>query len=184
VRGRPAEGERVVLDLRPHPRALVGPVAVAVLVALGAGYLLTVVPDGPAAGPLRILVAALAVVLLARCALWPWLRWSATAYVLTDRRLILRTGVLRRRGRDLPLARVTDVSYLYTSLLGRLLGCGTLVAESGGEHGPLVFADIPRVEEAQRQLYALIEARDRQDARARDGAAGRMPGEEYEVGGT
>ncbi|MGD0556030.1 MAG: PH domain-containing protein [Streptosporangiaceae bacterium] len=68
----------------------------------------------------------------------------------------MRTGIIARRGRDIPLARITDVSFA-KSLLDRMLGCGRLVVESAGMHGEEVLNDIPRVERAQAILFQLVE---------------------------
>ena len=43
-------------------------------------------------------------------------------------------------------------------LLDRILGCGTLLIESGGERGQLVINEIPHVETVQRQLSDLVES--------------------------
>jgi len=37
-----------------------------------------------------------------------------------------------------------------------MLGCGTLVGKSAGEHGQLELDDIPHVEETQREVATLI----------------------------
>ena len=60
--------------------------------------------------------------------LLPFLRWWTTVYVLTDRRLILREGLIARSGRDIPLGRINDVSFSHTAI-ERVLGCGTLVRD-------------------------------------------------------
>ena len=57
-------------------------------------------------------------------------------YELTTKRMRLRDGILTRNGRDIPLSRVTDVSFR-KGVLDRMLGCGTLLVESAGEHGEL-----------------------------------------------
>ena len=64
----------------------------------------------------------------------PFLRWLTTTYTVTDRRLITRTGILSRRGHDIPLARISDVAYEH-GLVDRMLGCGTLVVSDASEHG-------------------------------------------------
>ena len=87
----------------------------------------------------------------------PVLRWRTTTYELTTRRLRTRFGLLTRRGRDIPLARINDVSF-EKGMLDRLLGAGRLVVESAGEHGQIVLRDIPNVEQVQATLYQLVEA--------------------------
>ena len=59
----------------------------------------------------------------------PVLRWRTTTYELTTRRLRTRFGILTRRGRDIPLSRINDVSF-ERGPLDRLLGAGRLVVES------------------------------------------------------
>jgi uncharacterized membrane protein YdbT with pleckstrin-like domain len=144
--------EEVVLHLRPHWRRLVAPVGWVVLVVaavIGASVL------WGATGALWLGLIGLA--LLAWLALWPWLEWRTTHYVFTTERVLLREGVLARHGRDIPLARINDVSFSH-SLLERMLGSGTMTIESAGERGQVVLADLPRVEHTQTVLYELVEA--------------------------
>jgi membrane protein YdbS with pleckstrin-like domain len=148
-----ADDEKLVLVLRRHVKVLLGPFLLFVLglVALG----LTAWLSG--ANPIAmIVVAVIVVVVLARWAMWPFLVWYNTVYAITTRRLILRNGVLNRSGHDMPLSRLNDVSFSH-NLLERMLGCGTLVVESGGELGQLKLDDVPKVELVQRTLYRLSE---------------------------
>ncbi|MFP3468430.1 PH domain-containing protein, partial [Leifsonia sp. SIMBA_070] len=55
---------------------------------------------------LQAAVVAVALVLLARFSMPPVLRWASARYIVTNRRLIHRQGVLRRRERELALASV------------------------------------------------------------------------------
>jgi uncharacterized membrane protein YdbT with pleckstrin-like domain len=95
----------------------------------------------------------------------PVLRWRTTTYELTTRRLRMRSGIVARQGRDIPLARINDVSF-EKGLLDRLLGSGRLVVESAGEHGQLVLTDIPGVEYVQATLFRLTEDEQQRDPRA------------------
>ena len=76
----------------------------------------------------------------------PFLRWLTTTYTVTDRRLITRTGMLSRRGHDIPLPRISDVAYEH-GLVDRMLGCGTLVISDASERGRVRLPDIPHVEQ-------------------------------------
>lgn len=147
--------------LRPHGRALVRPVAVLVL-ALGLGaFAAGRVPEGEFQSPGRLAVAAVGTLLLLRWSLAPYLRWLSTRVIVTDRRLMTRTGVLTRSGRDLPLGRIVDVGHVRTPLQ-RLLGCGTLLVDTSGDRGGLELRDVPRVEQVQRELQDLLDRRDDQ----------------------
>ena len=90
----------------------------------------------------------------------------------TDRRVLVRTGVLSRSGRDVPLSRINDITFSH-SLFERMLGTGTLVIESAGERGQVVLADVPHVEQVQRQVYDLVEDTDN---RLRSGSGSSGPG--------
>jgi uncharacterized membrane protein YdbT with pleckstrin-like domain len=156
-----AAGEQVVVILHPHWKTLVRPILLTFVVVaiLLAGEVM--IPAGRAAGAERLALAAVAIVLIMWWLMYPLLRWRTTVYELTNRRLRLRDGIIARNGRDIPLSRITDVSFR-KGPLDRLLGSGTLVVESAGEHGQLWLTEIPNVERVQATLFQLVE-----DERAR-----------------
>ena len=146
------------MALRPHWKEMVGPVLVLLVTCPAATYLATIAPDGSAQKWLRLAVLVVAVLVVLRFVVWPFMKWLTTSYIVTDRRIITRVGVVARTGRDMPISRVNDVTFSHSGLLERLLGCGTLVVESAGERGQLVLRDVPHVEEVQRDVYRLAEA--------------------------
>ena len=150
------DDEEVVLDLHPHWKRILLPALLIPVVAGVASYLVFVVPDGSARTPLRWAILAVAVVILLRWSLWPFLQWLTTRYVLTNRRVVIRSGVFSRSGRDIPLTRVNDVSF-HRSFVERIFGSGTLMIESAGERGQVVLKDVPAVESVQRDIYRLVE---------------------------
>ncbi|HVB27196.1 MAG TPA: PH domain-containing protein [Mycobacteriales bacterium] len=152
-----ADGEEVVLDLHPHWKELLGPLAALPVVVGAVSYGVFAMPDGRWHRIGQYVVLAAGLLVLVVRSLVPWLRWRTTSFVLTTARLVIRQGVLSRTGRDIPLTRVNDVSYRHGPLQ-RLLRCGTLVVESAGERGQIVLADVPRVETVQRELYRRVEA--------------------------
>jgi uncharacterized membrane protein YdbT with pleckstrin-like domain len=174
-----AVGEESVAILHPHWKTLVAPIAVAFLVVavLLAGEVL--IPAGREAAVERLALAVLAIVLLMWWLAVPILMWRTTVYELTTRRMRLRDGIFTRTGRDIPLSRVTDVSFR-KGVLDRLLGAGTLVVESAGEHGELTLANIPRVEQVSTTLFQLVED-ERRDSQARDLRPG--PADQGDFGG-
>jgi len=152
--------ERQVLLLHPHWKTLIRPLLVAVIVVAAALVLETVIPSGSGAAAERLVVAAVAVLALMLWLMVPVLRWRTTTYELTTRRMRVRDGIVTRRGRDIPLTRISDVSF-EKGLLDRLLGSGRLVVESAGEHGQIVLTDIPQVEFVQATLFRLVEEEQR-----------------------
>jgi uncharacterized membrane protein YdbT with pleckstrin-like domain len=97
-------------------------------------------------------------VLLIWFVLRPFLEWLTASYTITDRRLITRSGILARKGHDIPLSRISDVAY-ELGIVDRMLGCGTLIISDASTHGRVLLHDIPRVEETQRQLNQLLHDR-------------------------
>jgi uncharacterized membrane protein YdbT with pleckstrin-like domain len=150
------EDEHLVLRLHPHWKTLVRPIAVAVIVIAVALVAEVLIPSGSAGNIGRLAAAAIAILFLMIWLIVPVLRWRTTVYELTNRRLRMRDGILTRHGRDIPLARINDVSFS-KGLLDRLLGSGRLTVESAGEHGQIVLTDIPHVEDTQGTLYRLVE---------------------------
>ncbi|MGE3285574.1 MAG: PH domain-containing protein [Pseudonocardia sp.] len=143
-----AAGEHVAVHVRPHPKMLIGAVVWFVLVVGVAIYLAGLIGDPT----WSLVLAGVALALVAWLTVVPLIRWRTTHVVVTDRRVIVREGILTREGVDLPLRRVDSVRYSQ-SLLDRLFGCGTLAIESvSGE--ALEFEDIPDV----ASVYAVLRA--------------------------
>lgn len=147
------EGESVVVSTRTHVKALLLPALTLVVVAGLAGYAATL-PSGEQAGLLRAVIGVVALVLVLWRCVWPFVLWLTTTYTFTDRRLITREGVLTRRGHDISLSRISDISY-EKDLLDRVLGCGTLIVSDAGDLA-IELHDIPRVEEVQRAVSELL----------------------------
>ncbi|MBI1757743.1 MAG: PH domain-containing protein [Actinobacteria bacterium] len=157
------DDEHVVRHLHPHWLTLVAPVVV-FLGTVGAGaFLLAVVPVGGAQPWLRLVIGVAGVVLLAWFVLVPFLRWKTTHYVITTDRVLIRTGVLRHVGRDIPLQRINDVAF-EQSLFDRIIGAGTLQVESAGETGQTVLRNIPHSDDVQQLINRLVEEDSRRTA--------------------
>jgi membrane protein YdbS with pleckstrin-like domain len=152
--------EEPVLRLRPHAKTLIRPFFFAFVVVAAALVIEAVIPSGKAAAAERLVVAVVAIFALMLWLTVPVLRWRTTTYELTSRRLRMRDGIVTRHGRDIPLARINDVSF-EKGPLDRLLGSGRLVVESAGEHGQILLRDIPRVESVQATLFRLVEEEQR-----------------------
>lgn len=162
-----ADDESIVYEMRPHWRSLVFPV-LALLVTVGLwSFLFAKSSSWFDEGGLRTtaqwVITLAALFSLVVWVIRPLLFWYSTQYVFTDHRIIIRTGIIARRGRDMPLSRVNDVSFGHT-VLERFLNCGTLVVESAGTQGQLVIANVPNVESIQREIYRL---HDEDDTRRR-----------------
>ena len=112
--------EQVRVDERRHGVVLVGSFLRAF--ALGGPGAFLVAVGWPATVAGVVLLGAAALVSLR--AVW---RWDRTRVVLTTEKLFVVHGTLRRRAAAVRLARVGPVE-IEQSLLGRVLGYGTIVA--------------------------------------------------------
>ena len=78
-------------------------------------------------------------------ALWlyvAWLRWVSASLTLTEQRVVLRKGVLSQVERTIPFKRIQFVG-LRQSLLGRILGYGTIEIGVAGYANPHLFEHVP-----------------------------------------
>jgi uncharacterized membrane protein YdbT with pleckstrin-like domain len=156
--------EDIILDLRPHWWFLSGPIAAVVLTVALTIFVAAI--GAASAVPIAALVLVLGAVVWLSVRL---LRWTTTNFVVTTDRLIFRTGVLSKHGREIPLERVNDITF-HASLFERMIGAGDLVIESAGERGQQMFTDIPHPMQVQNEVYRQIEAAQQRDA---DRMAGR-----------
>ncbi len=146
--------EQILVRTRTHAKALVWPA----LALIGVG---AVMGAGAAAIPARYQpvgqfgVVGLGLILVLWWSVLPFLRWWTTTYTITDRRLLTRSGILNKIGKDLPLHRINDVSS-ERSLSDRMFGCGTLEVATAAEDGTTALVDVPEVEHVHQVLTELL----------------------------
>ena len=150
-----ADGEQVVLHRHPHFKRLIGPVLVLLVTTALASFAAAVVSrtgwDPRAQQVVSAVIAVIWLILVSWLTLRPFFDWLTTHFVITDRRVMYRHGVLTRAGIDIPLARINSVEFRH-GLVDRMLRTGTLVIESASQD-PLEFHDIPGVEQVHSLLY-------------------------------
>jgi uncharacterized membrane protein YdbT with pleckstrin-like domain len=132
------------------------PAAALVLVMGVTGFAAAAVPSGEHRGAVRTGIAMLALLVVLRACVVPFLRWMTTTLVVTDRRVSTRQGILRSRTRDVSLWRIADV-VVERTLLQRLNGSGTLLLDTTGERGGLVVRDVPGVTAVAAELNELLD---------------------------
>ena len=154
-----ADGETIQFELKPHWRALFVPIVVLVIIVFLGTWLSFITTNSI----LRYAILGVGVIVVAWWAALPFLRWLTTQFVFTNRRVIVRRGLLTKQGRDMPLSKVNNVSFS-VPFMGRILNYGRLVIQSAGEDSDLDIDDVPSVEKIQRDVYALYE---QDDARRR-----------------
>ncbi len=164
------EGEEIVLDRRPHKITLAVPALVG-FVACVALIVRALALDGD--GIVAIIATWLPVAVVLFAGFWfvtRWMLWRTTHFVLTTDRLIYRSGVMSKNGREIPLERINDISFNQT-IWERMIRAGDLLVESGGEHGQQRFSNVKDPFDVQNQIYRQLE---RSQARDMDRMAGRQ----------
>lgn len=161
-RGSAPPAEHLLIETRPHGRALVRPALVAVIGAALAGMaggfaeLQAPAADGgtDAFPVLVVLIAVVYALVVVRWTVVPWLRWRGQVFGVTDQRIVARSGLLRTHRFEIPLSRVGAIQYRHT-VSDRLFGTGTLIVDSDrGERAE--FPDLPRISDVHGVLYALV----------------------------
>jgi uncharacterized membrane protein YdbT with pleckstrin-like domain len=147
--------ETVALDLHPHwwfyTKALLG---------VAASIIFAIVVKAATDGDLETTLLWVAIAGIAVSVIWLVRRyaiWSTTNFVVTSDRVIYRSGVIRKRGIEIPLERVNNVSS-NQGVFERMLGAGDLLIESGGESGQQRFTDIKNPARVQNLIHAQREA--------------------------
>jgi uncharacterized membrane protein YdbT with pleckstrin-like domain len=147
------DGEELVLDLRPHWVALVGPIAVTILVIVGWILAFLYAPED-GSGRSAVIWASLAIGLL--ILIWYPLRafiaWVTSNFAVTSDRIIHREGFLSKHTMEIPLEAINDIRF-QQSLFERMVGAGDLVIQSASEFGRNVFANVRNPEHVQRTIY-------------------------------
>lgn len=148
-------GERLVAEVRWHPVWLVRQAAYLLAVVTVGSWLAVQVPvDSPVLD-----VVGVVLIVAALWFAWQVGEWWNERLVVTDRRLILVTGLLTRKVAVMPLRKVTDMTY-ERPLIGRLFaryGWGTFIMESAGQDQALHrIAFLPYPEELYRRVSTTI----------------------------
>ncbi|MES2471274.1 MAG: PH domain-containing protein [Pseudomonadota bacterium] len=122
------EGERVILQTRIHGIVFLPP---AVMILLGVGLFMI-----PVAGLLVLLVG---VVMLAGA----WIRHWTSEFAVTDRRVIIKVGLISRQTIEINMSKVESVE-VRQGILARMLNYGTIVViGTGGTKEPFDMIDDP-----------------------------------------
>ena len=151
--------ERVVKELHPHWMTVAVPTLIGiVLVGLAAaGVVLT--PVSSTWSFVEWVILGVAALLMLWLVVLPYARWRTTHYVITSHRVMARSGILSKRGKDIALGKITDVSFNRT-LLDRIVGAGSLHIESAGDSPDEDLTNIPNSDEIQQLLNRLIDEDD------------------------
>ena len=157
--------EQIIYHLRTHIKRILGWLLLGLLIVIAAivGALMLPSDWQPIAS---WVIFGLAVILLVPLTIVPLLKWATTTYTITNRRIITRAGILNKIGHDIPLGRISNVSY-DRSFIDRIFRCGTLILETSADN-PLLLDDIPQVEKVHVRITELLFRLDREERLAQD----------------
>jgi len=154
--------EEIALDLRPHwwyfGRQILTGIPLFVVIVL----ILAWSSDGFVKTAANWIVIALVVAWVVWLAL-KYLAWARTYFVVTNQRVIYRTGVVARHGVEIPLERINNINF-NQRIFERMIGAGNLVVESAGEQGNTVFDFVRHPDGVQQEIYKQMDARDHRQA--------------------
>lgn len=148
-----SQDEVVVRHMHTHIKTLLPAIIIEVLLLVAAAIGSFYVPANArywALATIWITVLVLSIPLF----IVPWVKWSMTTYTVTTKRVITRTGVIRRTGHDLPLTRISDIQ-IEKNFDDRIFGCGTLALQTSA-NDPLLLWDVPKVEMVQVEISNLL----------------------------
>ncbi|MCK4871565.1 MAG: PH domain-containing protein [Phycisphaerales bacterium] len=132
------DGELVILMLRPHPLFVLlhplGSLTGLAVLTVVAWWIIRLSPTGPGGGLMLTVGGSLILLRL----IWSCLEWYNRVYVLTDRRVIRRRGVLRVSLFQAPLRRIQHLT-MYFSIRERLFGIGTIGFATAGTGIPEAY---------------------------------------------
>lgn len=153
--------ERRVIRLRRHWACLVWNLFEVVGLLLGFILISFLVPetDGSAEGSGAVVFHNVlwyaGLVVLLRFA-YQVLDWYVERIVVTDKRFLITSGIFTTNVAMMPVTKVTDLTFART-LVGRVLGYGTLVVESAGQIQALNRIDsVPNPDEVEDAISSLV----------------------------
>lgn len=116
------KGENVVLKAQLHWAIYWLPALIALL-----GLCLLVVPLDSISFFTRMVCC---LVLFVLAGLWTLVKWGGKMFVLTNKRIIEKSGILQRDSNELVLHKIEGVN-LSQSIFGRLMNFGTVIVTTG-----------------------------------------------------
>ncbi|EME14744.1 PH domain-containing protein [Rhodococcus triatomae] len=152
-----AADEELLLHRHPHWKMLVLPTVTFIVATAVAGFAAGLAQDR-LDGTTRAVVLVLVLLVWLGIVGWrcvaPFVSWQSTHFIVTDRRVLIRQGVLTHTGIDIPLGRISNVQFRH-GLIDRMMRTGTLVIASAADD-PLEFDDIPDVQRVHSLLYHQV----------------------------
>jgi membrane protein YdbS with pleckstrin-like domain len=153
-------GETEIVRTRSHWSAIVPAIVVGAVLLIGGLILISLVPsrllNRSVSGikEIAVLVLIFAVIVAVGLRL---LRWRCATFTLTNRRIVVSSGVVSRVMESISLDRVQD-TVIRKPLVDRLIRAGDIEIESAGREGVEVLHRIPHADAFYNEILQAIEA--------------------------
>ncbi len=98
-----------------------------------------------------------------------YISWVSTHFVLTSDRVIYRSGIIAKRGIEIPLERINTI-FFNQRIFERMFGLGDLEIESASKDGAQRFDDIKNPSKVQNEIYQQMESNEVKQANRISGA--------------
>jgi uncharacterized membrane protein YdbT with pleckstrin-like domain len=160
-------GETLLYETRHHWIVLIGPLLIAIVLGLPGLWLLyegaakrpeleEYVSRVPGGDTTALVVGAVLVIVALGHLVWGMAKRNATEMAVTNRRVLIKTGMGSRRTLDMMLSRVESIGVEET-MWGRIMGYGSVIVRgTGGTPEP--FVKIAHPQEFRRQVQQQIGA--------------------------
>jgi uncharacterized membrane protein YdbT with pleckstrin-like domain len=149
------ENEEVALDLRPHWWFFSKHIASGIPL-----FIVVILIIADTHGSVNKWLLLLWAIVAVAWGVWlgfNYLQWNFTHFVVTSDRVIFRTGVLAKRGVEIPMERINNINF-HQGMWERVIGAGDLDIESAGKEGQSHFDDVWHPDGVQQELYRQMEA--------------------------
>jgi uncharacterized membrane protein YdbT with pleckstrin-like domain len=88
--------------------------------------------------------------------IWDLLSWRYTNYTLTDHRVIIQKGIIRKNKTFIHYDKIQDIT-VSQSITERITSSGDIEIFGGHEHTRLILEDIPRPRDVEDMINRMIE---------------------------
>ena len=160
--------EIILVHLHKHKmvlmRHIIFPLFVLLVDIIGCGY--WYMQSSRTAAPIVGLILGLVPIIFI---LYLYVDHKNDNYIVTNKRIVHeeRTFIFQESRAEAPLRTVQDIQESQEGLMAQIYGFGNLIIETAGEHGHIVFREIPNPEETRDAIFKQIQ-RVKATAQAKD----------------
>lgn len=149
-------GEQTIRKMSQHPIVIMKATFIAIVLSLA---LYLIVKSMYSWAPLHsksidILLIFIYLAFFIPLVLVPYVKWATTKYIITDQRIITRTGLIKISGESIPLDKINSVKFT-KSFIDRLFNSGSIVIESAAKD-EAVLKHVRGAENVTNEVYQFI----------------------------